>query len=152
MVVDARAKGARTETTVRDLLRKHTKLTWERVPGSGALDPKHQLKGDLYVPGRTNLWCVEVKGYAEDHLTSAVLTGKNPQLIEFWKQTIRQGHQVSKQPLLIFKYDRSKVFVAFEEMPTTSRYRYVFVNCDGHEFFVALLEDWLEHEQPEFVT
>ncbi len=152
MAVDARAKGARTETTVRDLLRKHTKLTWERVPGSGALDPKHQLKGDLYVPGRTNLWCVEVKGYAEDHLTSAILSGKTPQLIQFWEQTIRQGHQVSKQPLLIFKYDRSKVFVAFEEMPTTSRYRYVFVNCDGHEFFVALLEDWLQHEQPEFVT
>lgn len=152
MVVDARAKGARTETTVRDLLKKHTGLGWERVPGSGALDPKHLLKGDLYVPGRTNLWCVEVKGYAEDHLTSAVLTGKNPQLIEFWEQSIRQGHQVGKQPLLIFKFNRSKVFVAFEEMPTTNRYRYVFINCNGHEFFVALLEDWLQHEQPEFVT
>lgn len=152
MVVDARAKGARTETTVRDLLRKHTNLVWERVPGSGALDPKHQLKGDLYVPGRTNLWCVEVKGYAEDHLTSAILTGKKPQLIEFWEQSIRQGEQVSKQPLLIFKYDRSKVFVAFKEMPSTNQYRYVFINCLGHEFFVALLEDWLKHEQPEFVT
>jgi hypothetical protein len=152
MVVDARAKGARTETAVRDLLKKHTGLGWERVPGSGALDPKHLLKGDLYVPGRTNLWCVEVKGYAEDHLTSALLTGKSPQLIEFWEQSIRQGHQVNKQPLLIFKFNRSKVFVAFEEMPTTNRYRYVFVNCNGHEFFVALLEDWLTHEQPQFVT
>jgi hypothetical protein len=152
MAVDARAKGARTETTVRDLLKKHTGLGWERVPGSGALDPKHLLKGDLYVPGRTNLWCVEVKGYAEDHLTSAILTGKSPQLIEFWQQAVRQGHQVSKQPLLIFKYDRSKVFVAFEEMPTTNRYRYIFVNCGEYEFFVALLEDWLQHEQPQFVT
>jgi hypothetical protein len=152
MTVDARAKGARTETTVRDLLRKHTKLTWERIPGSGALDPKHQLKGDLYVPGQTNLWCVEVKGYAEDHLTSAILAGKNPQLIEFWKQTIRQGQQVNKKPLLIFKYDRSKVFVAFEEMPTTNTYRYVFVNCDEHEFYVALLEDWLFNEPVKFVT
>lgn len=152
MVVDARAKGARTETTVRDILRKHTKLTWERVPGSGALDPKHLLKGDLYVPGRTNIFCTEVKGYAEDHLTSALLSGKNPQLIEFWKQTLRQGEQVSKEPLLIFKFNRSKVFVAFEDMPTTNRYRYFFINCDGYEFFVALLEDWLEHEQPEFVT
>ena len=152
MVVDARAKGARTETTVRDLLKKHTGLGWERVPGSGALDPKHQLKGDLYVPGRTNLWCVEVKGYAEDHLTSAILTGKTPQLITFWEQTTRQAHQVNKQPLLAFKYDRSKVFVAFEEMPTTQRYRYVYVCACGHEFFIALLEDWLVHEQPQFVT
>jgi len=97
MTVDPRAKGARTETTVRDLLRKHTNLNWEKIPGSGALDPKHQLKGDLYVPGRTNLWCTEVKGYAKDHLTSNILTGKSPQLIEFWKQAIRQGEQVGKK-------------------------------------------------------
>lgn len=73
-MVDPRAKGARTETVVRDLLRKLTGLVWERVPGSGALDPKHLLKGDLYVPGRTNLYSVEVKGYAEDHINSTLLT------------------------------------------------------------------------------
>lgn len=151
-MVDPRAKGARTETVVRDTLRKHTGLTWERVPGSGALDPKHLLKGDLYVPGRTNLWCVECKGYAEDHLTSALLTGKNPQLIEFWKQAIRQGQQVSKKPLLIFKFDRSKIFVAFEDMPNSSAYRHIFVSIEGYEFFVSLLDDWLTYEQPVFVT
>ena len=152
MVVDARAKGARTETTVRDLLRKHTGLGWERVPGSGALDPKHLLKGDLYVPGRTNLYCTEVKGYAEDHLTSHLLTSKNPQLVEFWEQSVRQGTQVSKKPLLIFKFDRSKVFVAFEDMPCTQDYRWLYYNHEAHEFYVALLEDWLKWEQPEFVT
>ena len=150
-MVDSRAKGARTETVVRDALKKHTGLAWERVPGSGALDPKHQLKGDLYVPGRTNMWCVEVKGYAEDHVSSALLTGKNPQLIEFWKQSVRQGHQVNKKPLLAFKFDRSKIFAAFLDMPTTN-YRYLFVSVDEHEFYVALLEDWLANEQPQFVT
>lgn len=150
-MVDSRAKGARTETVVRDALRKHTGLGWERVPGSGALDPKHQLKADLYVPGRTNLYAVEVKGYAEDHISSALLTGKNPQLIEFWKQSVRQGHQVNKKPLLAFKFDRSKIFVAFSDMPTAS-YRYLFVSVEGQEFYVALLEDWLVNEQPKFVT
>lgn len=150
-MVDSRAKGARTETTARDMLRKHTKLNWERVPGSGALDPKHLLKGDLYVPGMTNLFAVEVKGYAEDHLTSQVLTAKTPQLIEFWKQTYRQACQVNKHPLLIFKFDRSKLFVAFEDLPT-SNYRFLCVSCDGHEFFVALLEDWLENENTQFVS
>ena len=150
-MVDSRAKGARTETVVRDALKKHTGLGWERVPGSGALDPKHQLKADLYVPGRTNLYAVEVKGYAEDHISSALLTGKNPQLIEFWKQSVRQGQQVNKKPLLAFKFDRSKIFVAFLDMPT-GNYRYIFVSIDGHEFYVALLEDWLVNEQPKFVT
>lgn len=151
-MVDARAKGARTESVVRDVLKKHTGLGWERVPGSGALDPKHQLKADLYVPGRTNLFAVEVKGYAEDHLTSQVLTSKNPQLIEFWKQAVRQGNQVNKCPLLIYKFDRSKIFVAFEDMPTQNNYRYMFIQADGFEFFTALLEDWLINEKPVFVT
>jgi hypothetical protein len=152
MVVDARAKGARTETTVRDLLKKHTNLGWERVPGSGALDPKHQLKGDLYVPGKNNLWCVEVKGYAEDHVTSHLLTSKTPQLVQFWEQTARQGVQVAKKPLLIFKFDRSKVFVAFDELPNSQNYRCLYYNHEQHEFYVALLEDWLKWEQPQFVT
>jgi len=151
-MVDPRAKGARTETTVRDLLRKLTGLNWERVPGSGALDPKHQLKGDLYVPGRTNLYAVEVKGYAEDHINSTLLTGKNPQLLDFWKQAVRQGQQVSKKPLLIFKFDRSKIFVAFEDLPVTMAYRCILVSIDGYDFYVALLEDWIKFDQPQFVT
>jgi hypothetical protein len=150
-MVDSRAKGARTETVAKDLLKKHTGLAWERVPGSGALDPKHQLKGDLYVPGHTNLWCVEVKGYAEDHVTSQLLTGKSPQLIQFWQQAVRQGHQVNKEPLLIFKFDRSKLFVATSQMPT-HKYRYIFVDVDDYEFYISLLEDWLHWEKPKFVT
>jgi hypothetical protein len=151
-VVDSRAKGARTETVVRDILRKHTGLMWERVPGSGALDPKHKLKGDLYVPDTTNRYCVEVKGYAEDHLTSQLLTSKSPQLIDFWKQAFRQGLQIDRKPLLIFKFDRSKAFVAFDDMPDTDDYRYVYVNIDKHQFWCALLEDWLLYERPIFTT
>ena len=151
-MVDARAKGARTETTIRDLLRKYTKLQWERVPGSGALDEKHGLKGDLYIPNEKNIYCVEAKGYADDHLTSALLTSKSPQLLKFWEQAVRQGHQVNKQPLLTFKYDRSKVFVAFEDLPALNVYPYMYVCREGYEFFVALLEDWLQHEHPKFIA
>lgn len=151
-MVDSRAKGARVEAQIRDILKTTTGLQWERTPGSGALDPKHQLKGDLYVPGQNNCFCVEAKGYAEDHLTSKLLTGKNPQLIDFWKQAVRQGQQVKKQPLLIFKFDRSKAFVAFQEMPTTDRYRYLYLHIDEYEFYVALLTDWIRYEDPKFVT
>lgn len=149
-MVDSRAKGARTETQARDILRKATKLQWERVPGSGALDPKHKLKGDLYIPDSSNKYAVEVKGYAEDHVSSKLLTGKDPQLLEFWKQTVRQGQQVSRKPLLIFKFDRSKFFVAFDDIPTAN-YRYIFIDINDHQFYIALLEDWLTYEQPEFI-
>lgn len=150
-MVDSRDKGARAETVVRDLLRKHTGLQWERVPGSGALNEKHQMKGDLYIPGEKNHYCVEVKHYKDDHLTSALLTGKNPQLIDWWRQAARQGVQVSKTPLLIYKYDRSKVFAAYETMPTAN-YRYMFINVEGFELYTALLEDYLQHEQPKFIA
>ena len=53
-MVDSRAKGARGEYLVRDLLRESTQVfSFERVPMSGALE---YLKGDLYVPNEKNLF------------------------------------------------------------------------------------------------
>ena len=150
-MVDSREKGARAESVIRDVLRIATKLQWERTPGSGALNEKHGLKGDLYVPNEKNHYCVEVKHYKDDHLTSEMLTSKTPQIIEWWSQAIRQGKQVNKKPLLIFKHDRSKNFAAFEDMPTGS-YRYQFHSLLGHEFYISLLDDFLKHEQPKFIA
>lgn len=144
-------KGARAETVIRDRLRELTELNWERVPSSGALDAKHGLKGDLYVPNEKNYYVVEVKHYADDHLTSSILTAKNPQLLEWWEQATRQGKQVSKKPLLIFKHDRSKIFAAFEEVPS-AEYPHFYICANGHSFFVALLDNYLLHEQPNFIA
>lgn len=149
-MVDSRQKGARAETAVRDILRKETGLGWERVPGSGALDAKHNLKGDLYVPNANNIYCVEVKHYADDHLTSKLLTSKTPQIIEWWKQTVRESNQVNKVPLLIYKFDRSKCFVAFTQTPVEG-YDYLSVNVLGHRFHTCELLEWLKYETPKFV-
>jgi len=151
-VVDSRAKGARTETLARDMLRKYTGLAWERVPSSGALDPKHGLKGDLYVPNYVNNYCVEVKGYAEDHINSGLLTHKTPQIVEWWQQTQRQAFQVNKLPLLIFKYDRSKLFgatVIVDDNMMDSRWL-LFYSQD-YEFYMFLLEDWLQNSKTKFI-
>lgn len=150
MAVDSRDKGARAELKVRDELRAITGLKWERVPGSGALNEKHGLKGDVYVPNEKNLYCVEIKHYADDHVNTGLFTHKNPQLIEWWEQTLRESAQVNKKPLLIYKHDRSKLFAAFLEMPSAS-YRYMFVNILGHEFYTSLLEDYICHENPKFI-
>jgi len=151
MTVDPRAKGARAETLAKDQLKVLTGLQWERVPSSGALDPKHGLKGDLYVPNEKNLYVVEVKHYADDHITSILLTGKNPQFFDWWQQAVRQGIQVEKTPLLIFKFDRSKIFCAFQQNPT-SNYRYIFINALGYKVYVALLDDFVKGELPEFIA
>jgi hypothetical protein len=149
-MVDSRDKGARAETLVRDVLREYTKLKWERVPGSGALNEKHQLKGDLYVPGEKNLYCVEVKHYKECQIDHSLITGKNPQLIEWWEQALRQAAQVNKKPLLIFKHDRSKLFAAYLDSPSDG-YPYIIINKNGYEFVIALLEDYLDYEVPQFI-
>lgn len=149
-MVDSKEKGARAETVVRDTLRKLTGLGWERTPGSGALDPKHFLKGDLYIPNANNAYAVEVKHYKEDNLTSNVLTGKNPILLGWWEQAVRQGVQMSKKPLLIFKHDRSKLFVGFNETPR-GIYNNFFIDVEPHMFWVALLDDWYSEEKPKFI-
>jgi len=149
-MVDSRAKGAKAETDVKKVLAKYSGHGWERIPLSGALDAKHGLKGDLYIPGQTVKYCVEVKHYKDDHLTSKVLTDKNPQIIEWWEQTIREAKQINKIPLLIYKFDRSKMFVAFEDMPT-QMYNYITICVNDHVFHTAELNTWLKNEGPKFV-
>lgn len=149
-MVDPRVKGATGETVARDILRKYTKLQWERVPSSGALDPRHGLKGDLYVPNQANVYCVEVKNYKDDHLSSKVLTSKSPQLIDWWEQTLRESEQVSRKPLLIFKFDRSKLFAATLEL-LPDDVKYISIHTEKHDFFVCMLEDLLSKNVLRFV-
>lgn len=149
-MIDSKQKGSTAELKVRNALRTATGLPFERTPLSGALDAKHGLKSDIYIPNERNVYAIEVKHYADDHIDSRLLSGKDPQLLVFWKQTIRQALETNKKPLLIFKHDRSKMFVAFSSMPTVD-YRYMFLSIDGHEFYVALLETWLECEKPKFI-
>lgn len=150
MAVDPRAKGARAETDIRDKLRLITDLAWERVPSSGALDAKHGLKGDLYVPNEKNLYCVEVKSYADCYIDHSLISGKNPQIIIWLEQAIRQGIQVSKKPLLIFKHNRSPNYCAFLDMPEGD-YSYIFINKNGYEFYISLLDDFIANNKPEFI-
>ena len=149
-MVDSREKGARAEVAAKGILMKHTNLGWERVPSSGALNPKHKLKGDLYIPEKQNIYAVEVKHYKEDHISSKMLTDKQPQIVTWWEQAVRQAEQISKKPLLIFKFDRSKFFVAFLE-PKPSQVLKYFKYNNTHNFYIAKLEEWLEKEKPNFI-
>lgn len=145
-MVDSRQKGARAELAARDILRKYTGHTWERVPASGALSASHKLKGDLYIPEVPNIYCVEVKHYKTDHLTSKILTSKDPQIFLWWKQAEREAKQIDKEPLLLFKFDRSKWFVATKK---ECKEDYIFVKTN--ELYIMLLELWLQKEKVRFV-
>lgn len=136
----SKAKGTRAEAAAVKLLTQLTGWNWERIPLSGALDAKHGMKGDIYIPKELNKYCVEVKHYKDDHLTSKMLTGKYPQIQEWWDQTLRETKEnEAEYPLLIFKFDRSKWFCAFQEEPQND-YRH-FYYSEG--FYLAKLEDYL---------
>ena len=144
-MVDSRAKGARGEYLVRDMLRDATGYQFERVPNSGALE---YLKGDLYVPNEKNLYCIEVKNYEESPLNDKLFTApKTNNLIRWWKKIEQQAAGGGQQPMLFFKYNRSKVFVVTNVKPTKTDYIYInFLNC-----YVCVAEDWLPNEKLEFL-
>lgn len=118
-MVDSRQKGRVAELKAKQELRKLTSLNWERTPMSGALSAVHKLKGDLYIPDVKIKYCIEIKHYKDDHLTSKILTNKNPQIKIWWEQTVREAKEMEKEPLLIFKFDRSKWFAMFSNWDLT---------------------------------
>lgn len=150
MAVDSRAKGAKGENDVAKALKAYSGLEFLRVPLSGALDAKHGLKGDLYLLGGICKYCIEVKFYADDHISSKILTDKTPQIQTWFEQTEREAKQINKIPLLIFKFNRSKMFVAFIQEPTQI-YNYITISVNNHLFHVAELNTWLIQEKPRFV-
>ena len=146
-MVDPRAKGAEGERQVRDLLRKHTELEFQRVPMSGALD---FMKGDVFLPNMHNNYCIEVKFYKDSHFSDKVLTAKKSNVfIQWWNQTIEQAKKARAKPALFFKYNRSKIFVAQKDKPENGL-DYMYVNFLG--CYVSLAQDWLLLEKPSFTN
>ena len=145
-MVDSRAKGARGEYLVRDMLRQATGLQFERVPSSGALE---YLKGDLYVPHAKNRFCIEVKNYEKSPLSDKIFTApRTNNLIKWWKKLEQQAKGCDQEPLLFFKYNRSVVFVVTHILPENSDH---FLHIKWLECYVMVAEEWLETEQMEFV-
>ena len=146
-MVDPRAKGAEGERQVRDLLRKHTKLEFQRVPMSGALE---YMKGDIFLPNMHNNYCIEVKFYKDSHFNDKILTAlKSNVFIQWWEQTTEQAKKAGAKPALFFKYNRSKIFVAQRDEPENGL-NYMYVSHLG--CYVSLAHEWLLLENPGFTN
>lgn len=151
MAVDSREKGKRAEYQVRDLLRKHTGLEWERVPGSGAFGQSHSLKGDVYLPpsvGKLSKYCFEIKHYADEKLNSNIFNAGESQLEKWWEQAAREGEQMNMRPALIFKKDRGIWLLALDSSDDMidllmERTHFVIHKRDM-EIVVGAFEPWLK--------
>ena len=127
------------EYVVRDKLTETFNSQFERVPLSGALT---YLKGDVYPPWLPDFpWTVEAKHHKEVEWNN-VLTAKTSLILEFWDQTTREALVMKKKPLLVYKWDRSKIYACwFDDMVKTRNF--VHIRSGTREFYMSLLDDWL---------
>jgi len=139
------AKGTRGEHQAIAALNKHTGLDFKRVPLSGA----GHIKGDIFLVNKANRFCIEMKNYAADHLTSKILTSKESQFEKWWIQAVDQANKTGQEPLLIFKFDRSKLFVATLEEMFSDDYKYFVLYPEG--IYISKLEDWLKENSIQWV-
>lgn len=144
-MVNSRTKGQRGEYLVRDLLREKTGLQFERVPSSGALS---YLKGDLYVPDKKNIFCIEVKNYEKSPFSDKLFTNKTEFLITWWNKIKDQANNRFQKPLLFYKYSRSKIFVV-TEIPPKDDTKHMYIS--SLDCFLMLAEEWLEKEKVNFI-
>lgn len=150
MAVDSRSKGKRAEYQIRDLLRKHTTLDWERVPGSGAFGQSHSLKGDVYLPpsvGKISKYCFEIKHYADEKLNSNIFNVGESQLEKWWAQAAREGEQMNMRAALVFKKDRGQWLIALDSSDPLvdllfNRTHFIIHKRDM-EIVIGLFEPWL---------
>jgi len=151
MNAQSKAKGSRAELVVRDILRKYTGLEWERTPLSGALDAVHGLSGDVYIPREKNKYTVEIKHYKDSHINHLLLSAENHQIFMWWKQTLRESTENRNEPLLIFKHDRSKLYVVKREFNIHEDIDKLIIERKDIYLEIALLEDWLS-TTPRFIV
>jgi hypothetical protein len=92
-MVNPRQKGQRGENQVISLLGRLTEEKWEQVPGSGC----GKIKGDLRVPDKHNIFCIEVKFYKNVGFDSKIYTQKSNNLFKWWSKLCRQVTPESSQ-------------------------------------------------------
>ena len=76
----------------------------------------------------------------------AEFTNKTNYLLIWWEKIVKQAELKLQQPLLFFKYSRSKVFVVTNIKPENTKYMHIsWLDC-----YVCLAEEWLENEKMEW--
>lgn len=135
----SKQKGRSFEYVVRDAFSEAYNQKFERVPLSGALE---YLKGDVYCPWLPNFpYCIEAKHHKEVPWNNLISAKKSSLLLDFWKQTLREAEKMKKRPLLVYKWDRSKIYCCWDDELNLSDQ--ITVNVDNLYFKMGLFDEWL---------
>jgi Holliday junction resolvase len=125
-------------------LREFTKEQWERTPASGALE---HTKGDLYIPNEKQVFLIEVKNYKDPAIAPGMLGGKSNNLKLWWKKIAAQAFGAKITPVLFFKHDRSKWYIAVPWKPEKVK-EYLYVGA--LDCYVMLADEYLSLEGKVF--
>jgi len=82
-------------------------------------------------------------------LSDKIFTNKSNYLVKWWEKIVQQANDQQQEPLLFFKYTRSKVYVCTINKPSnTEKYLYIsWLDC-----YIALAEEWLDAEKVRFLN
>ena len=140
MANKSKIKGSAYEAKIKRYLNSHFDIEFERMPLSGSIE---YLKGDIWTPHDTAAWpfCIECKHY-KDIQCNNLLTAKSTDLLNFWRQAFREAEVMRKEPLLIFRWNRSKDFVGWSDDVEVSHY--IEIKSFGCHFKVTQLDDWVK--------
>ena len=144
-MVSPRQKGIRGEQQVLSILNRLTEEEWTTTPGSGS----GKIKGDLQVIGKYNLFCVEVKFYKDCGFNSKIYTQKSNNIYKWWSKLCKQAKDMKQEPLLIFRENHGKFFVATTRKPENTL-RYMHIGWLGA--YILIAEHWLEKEEIQFTN
>ena len=140
MANKSKIKGSAYEAKIKRYLNSHFDIEFERMPLIGSIE---YLKGDIWTPHDTAAWpyCIECKHY-KDIQWNNLLTAKTTDLLNFWRQAVREAEVMRKEPLLIFRWNRSKDFVGWSDDVEVNHY--VEIKSFGCHFKVTQLDDWVK--------
>jgi hypothetical protein len=110
------------------------------MPLSGSIE---YLKGDLWTPHDTAAWpyCIECKHYKEVNW-NGLLTATSSDLLNFWRQAQREAEVMKKKPLVIYRWNRSKDYVCWDDEIEIEQY--IECNVFDCKFKMGLLSDWIK--------
>ena len=140
MASKSKLKGTAYEAKIAKLLTEELGLEFKRVPLSGSIA---YLKGDLWVPSDTASfkYTIECKHYKEINFTN-LLVAKSNELYSFWEQACEEAKVMNKLPLVIFRWNRSKDYVLYNDSLEVPNH--IYINNFSHSFKIVLLSDWIE--------
>ena len=141
-MVNPRQKGKIGEALVKEFLESKTPHIFDYTPGSGS----GKIKGDLYIPGKRNVFCIEIKNYAESPFNDKILTSKTNDFVLWWTKLQKQSGV--HKPLLFFRYNRSKLFVATQDKPVHVE---KYIDIPWLMCYIMLSDEWIDKESIQWL-